>query len=100
MSQQSSLTQSAHSVRQVLTAYIHLACQIDAVHDAAKPDVREDHGDLTPADQQGCKRSLRAFALDGVQLFIFEQRRRQAVILIRLCAPNWRESYGSRRSDD
>jgi len=59
-------------------AHLHLARQINAVHDAAKPDVREDHGDLTPADQQGCKRSFCAFALDGVHLFVFEQRRRQA----------------------
>jgi hypothetical protein len=59
-------------------AHPYLARQINAVHDAAKPDVSEDHGDLTPADQQGCKRRFRAFALDGVYLFVFEQRRHQA----------------------
>src|SRR4029434_35298 len=58
-------------------AHLHLACQINAVHDAAKTDVCEDHGDLTPADQQRCKRRFRAFALDGVHLFVFEQRRHQ-----------------------
>jgi hypothetical protein len=58
-------------------ADLHLARQINAVHDAAKADVSEDRGDLTPADQQGCKRRFRAFALEGVYLF-FEQRRHQA----------------------
>jgi hypothetical protein len=43
----------------------------------AKPHVREDHGDLSPADQHDRKRSFRAFTLDGVDFFIFEQRRRQ-----------------------
>jgi hypothetical protein len=57
-------------------AHLHLARQINAIHDAAKPDVSEDHGDLTPADQQGCKRSFRTLAFDNVQLFVFEQRRR------------------------
>ena len=59
-------------------AHLHLARQINAVHDAAKPDVREDHGDLTPADQQSCERRFCAFALDGVHWFVFEQRRGQA----------------------
>src|SRR5260370_31900654 len=59
-------------------AHLHLARQINAVHDAAKPNVREDHGDVSSADQQGCKRSFCAFTLDGVHLFVFEQRRRQA----------------------
>jgi hypothetical protein len=31
-----------------------------------------------PTDQHGCERSFRAFALDCVQLLVFEQRRRQA----------------------
>ena len=52
--------------------------QIHSVHDAGKPDVREDHGDLLTADQHDCKRSFRAFALDGVDLFVLEQRRREA----------------------
>src|SRR6266436_6904594 len=59
-------------------AHLHLARQINAVHHAAKTDVCEDHGDLTPADQQGCQRRFCAFALDGVHLFVLEQRRRQA----------------------
>jgi hypothetical protein len=55
-------------------AHLHLACQINAIHDAAKPDVREDHGNLTPADQHGCKLSFRACAFDSVQQLVFEQR--------------------------
>jgi hypothetical protein len=47
------------------------------VHDAAKPDVREDHGDLAPANQQGCKRSFCDSVLNGVHLFAFEQCPRQ-----------------------
>jgi hypothetical protein len=47
-------------------------------HHAAKANVREDHGDLTPADQQDCERRFCAFTLDRVEVFIFEQRCRQA----------------------
>jgi adenylate cyclase len=61
-------------------AQLHLPCQINSAHGAGKPNIREDHGDLTPADQQGCKRGFCAFALDGVNLFVFEQRRRQAAV--------------------
>jgi len=32
----------------------------------------------TPADQQGRQRCFCAFALDGLHLFVLEQRRRQA----------------------
>ena len=52
--------------------------RIHSVHGAGKPDVREDHGDLSPADQHDRKRSFRAFTLDGVDLFVLEQRRREA----------------------
>ena len=38
----------------------------------------EDHGNVSLADQHDCKRSFRAFAHDGVDLFVFEQGRRQA----------------------
>ena len=48
------------------------------VHGAGKPDVREDHGDLSPADQHDRKRSFRAFTLNGVDLFVLEERRREA----------------------
>src|SRR5438552_2584821 len=34
--------------------------------------------ELPHADQQRCERSFCAFALNGVHLFVFEQRRRQA----------------------
>ena len=57
-------------------AQLHLPCQINSAHGAGKPDVREDHGDLTPADQHDRKRGFRAFTLDGVHFFVFEQRRR------------------------
>jgi hypothetical protein len=62
--------------REKRAAHPHLARQINAVHNAAKPDVREDHGHVTPADQQGCKRRFCAFALDALDFFVFEQRRR------------------------
>jgi AI-2E family transporter len=39
--------------RKTRPAHLHLAREINAVHDAAKPDVREDHGDLTPAAASG-----------------------------------------------
>jgi hypothetical protein len=58
--------------------HLHLVRQINTVHDAAKAHVREDHGDLTPADQQGCERCFSGFALNSVHLLVFEQRRRQA----------------------
>ena len=48
----------------------HLPCQINAVHGTGKPDVGEDHGDVSPTDQHDCKRSFRAFALDGVDLLV------------------------------
>ena len=40
-------------------AQLHLQCQVNSVH-----------GDFPPADQHDGKRSLRAFALDGVHLFV------------------------------
>src|SRR3954464_8141166 len=56
----------------------HLPCQINSVHGTGKPDVCKDHGNVSPADQHDCKRSFRAFALDGVDRFVFEQCCREA----------------------
>jgi hypothetical protein len=46
-----------HDPKEEVATASFLARQTNAVHDAAKPDVRED-GDLTPANQQRCKRSF------------------------------------------
>jgi nucleotidyltransferase/DNA polymerase involved in DNA repair len=51
-----------------------LGYPLPSAHGAGNPDVRQDHGHLTPADQHDRKRSFRTFAFD----FVFEQRRRQA----------------------
>ena len=57
-------------------AQLHLPCEINSAYGAGEPNVREDHGDLSPADQHDRKRGFRAFTLDGVHFFVFEQRRR------------------------
>src|SRR5437588_6735417 len=47
----------------VWPAHFQLARQIDPVHDAAQPNVGEDHDDLPPTDQHDGKRRFRAFTL-------------------------------------
>jgi hypothetical protein len=59
-------------------AHLHLPRQIHSIHDTGKPNVGEDHGDLSAADEHSCKRCFRAFALDYVEFAVFEQCRREA----------------------
>src|SRR5262245_5346174 len=46
--------------------HLHLACQVDPIHDAWKFDIRKDHRDVSPADEHSCERGFSAFTLDRV----------------------------------
>ena len=61
----------------VWPAHLNLARQIEPVHDGAKPNIREYHGDLSPTHEHEGKRGFSALTLDGFQLLVLEQRRRQ-----------------------
>src|SRR5262249_4853685 len=50
--------------------HLHLACQIDSIHDARKADIRKDHGDLPPANEHCRERGFSAFAFDRIELLV------------------------------
>jgi hypothetical protein len=48
------------------------------LHYSAQPYVCENHINVPPTHQHNGKRGFGTFTLDGFQLLVFEQRRRQA----------------------
>src|SRR5262245_57016023 len=50
--------------------HLHLACQIDSIHDARKADIRKDHGDVPPANEHCRERGFSAFAFDRIELLV------------------------------
>src|SRR5262245_2429978 len=53
--------------------HLHLACQVDPIHDAWKFDIRKDHRDVSPADEHCCERGFSAFTLDRVEFSFVKQ---------------------------
>src|SRR5215468_11855853 len=57
-------------------AHLYLPSQIHSIHDAGKPNVSEDHGDLSAVRKHSCKRCFCAF-IDAVEFAIFKHCRRE-----------------------